>query len=501
MKDRPFVGRAADLSFLNEQFACSTNRTQFILLTAPSGGGKTHLIEYFLNEIADTCIIGRGRCWDNWAAVSYHPLREALQMLCPHPETLHPYLRAFLSEDFDGETRALQPQIFFPALCEFLKGKTQKKPLCLFLDDLQWADEGTLEWLDFCLHQQPTLELLILTTCRSKELAAIERFLERLIDARQQGLLQQRELSPLTCEDIAELAKQAAPDKCWNTALVERIWRISDGNPLLALEEICTHSGATDLALSRANPLRSHLDNLPKEARDLLCQAAVLGEYFDVEPLAAALDRESLWVARVLDELWHAHHLIVPDGHGYCFAHARYRELLLESMSPALRRQYHARLAVQETHMSSEQHTYHIVQSSDVRTGARALLKQGDDLRYRANWRDVLRFYNEALWHVKEEGDDSDLLLEIYQRIGDLQMWSAREPELARGYYEVALRWARESRRRVLLMARLGETFLHTPSGHRNLESALCLLGDGGPEPLRDWLEIRLLLSRGVSSL
>lgn len=502
MKNRPFIGRSSDLSFLHERLAAAIHDSaQLALLTAPAGGGKTQLAERFFEAIANTCLTLRGRCWDNWAAVSYHPLREALQPLSAADSKLPAHLRAFFSTQ--QQSAAIQPQVLFPALCDLLHAATTDKPLCLFLDDLQWADEGTLEWLDFCLYQQPALNVLVLTTCRSEELAGIERFMTRLHDLHQSGRFVQRNLNPLTREDVAQLAIQTVPDHNWDDALVEHIWSTSEGNPLLVIEELRAHSSSGFSPTDGISPLRTRLDSLPDKARDLLCQAAVIGERFSVEPLAIALDREPLSIARALDELWHAHHLIGPDGDGYRFAHARYRELLLESMSPALRRQYHARLTSQEIHIAPEQHTYHVVQSSDVRTGVYALLKQGDELRYRASWRDVMRFYTEALWHIKDEGEHPDLLLEIYQRIGDLQLWGAHEPELARGYYEAALRWAREPLHQALLLIRLGEIYMRAPNSPRDyltLERAMHLLGNDGPEPLRSWLEIRQIDFHGVYS-
>ena len=53
--------------------------------------------------------------------------------------------------------------------------------------------------------------------------------------------------------------------------------------------------------------------------------------------LAIAVGGDPVVTARALDELWHSQHLVIPDGEGYRFAHARYREALLASMSPALR--------------------------------------------------------------------------------------------------------------------------------------------------------------------
>ena len=42
--------------------------------------------------------------------------------------------------------------MLFRAIQQCLSGAAEPA-LCVFLDDLQWVDEGTLEWIDFALRE------------------------------------------------------------------------------------------------------------------------------------------------------------------------------------------------------------------------------------------------------------------------------------------------------------------------------------------------------------
>ena len=64
-------------------------------------------------------------------------------------------------------TQGWQRQRFFEALARAVL--LQNKPLLLFIDDLQWADRDTIEWLHYLLRFDPKARLLLLATVRSEE--------------------------------------------------------------------------------------------------------------------------------------------------------------------------------------------------------------------------------------------------------------------------------------------------------------------------------------------
>lgn len=117
-----------------------------------------------------------------------------------------------------------------------------------------------------------------------------------------------------------------------------------------------------------------------------------------MEVLAAAAEREPLEIAVRLDGLTGAGGLLVAEKDGYRFAHSRYREALLERMSPKRRQLYHSHLVDKVVRLHPAESAYHVVQAGPVLQGIEALLQQGDQALELFDWKDALRYYQEALW-------------------------------------------------------------------------------------------------------
>src|SRR5262249_16225455 len=67
-------------------------------------------------------------------------------------------------------TESWQRQHFFEALVQAIL--LSKQPLLLLLDDVQWCERETLEWLHYLLRFDPQAPLLLLGTVRSEEMTA-----------------------------------------------------------------------------------------------------------------------------------------------------------------------------------------------------------------------------------------------------------------------------------------------------------------------------------------
>ena len=69
---------------------------------------------------------------------------------------------------YESVTEYGQRQRFFEALARAILVASQ--PLLLLIDDLQWCDQETLEWLHFLLRFDPTARLLVIGCAREEEL-------------------------------------------------------------------------------------------------------------------------------------------------------------------------------------------------------------------------------------------------------------------------------------------------------------------------------------------
>ncbi len=199
------------------------------------------------------------------------------------------YLDSFSSDPKLRTERSffLQAELFYRA--------SQRGPVVLILDDLQWADSGSLDMIDYLRkYKDRKLPLLILASARTEFIKDQSEFLDNA---------ELIELSPLPIsgEIVREAypALQKAPDSLL-LALAER----SQGNPYF-LEELVKNMltlddiSMMDIDVSSQLPqslhmlLQSRLDSLSLEGRATALFAAVVGRVFWKGAVLAAFRRST----------------------------------------------------------------------------------------------------------------------------------------------------------------------------------------------------------------
>lgn len=157
------------------------------------------------------------------------------------------------------------------ALEAFVRAQADLMPQILFLEDAQWADETTMDLIDWLLGC-PDLKFAVFAFARPE------------IDARLPSLWANKNalrlsLSPLSRSASDKLVRVAMPeaDQRLRTSIVER----AGGNALF-LEELvrATTSGQDELPLTVQALLQMRLDKMPKSAREVVRAASVLGPVF-----------------------------------------------------------------------------------------------------------------------------------------------------------------------------------------------------------------------------
>jgi len=144
-------------------------------------------------------------------------------LLVTYPELPHP---GPLSEKW-------QRRHFFEALAKaFL---FEDKPKLLFLDDLQWCDRETLEWLAYLFHIEEAAKLLVIGTLRPMEGASNEPLQNLLAELRSADSMAEINLDGLDESESLELAAQVAGSDMNPNP---HIFRESEGNPLFVVEMI-----------------------------------------------------------------------------------------------------------------------------------------------------------------------------------------------------------------------------------------------------------------------
>ena len=226
------------------------------------------------------------------------------------------------------------------------------EPTMLVLEDVHWADEGSLHALEYVARNAVSGRLLVLATSRSGENGAVDRFLEK---AAAEGVLEIVQLSGITAEAVSSLlAKELSPND-FPEGFAARIAGECRGNPffftevlrqMLADGSIVQKDGkfslvASDTPLPKSvdELVQRRLDSLEPDAIALAEYASCVGREF---PVAAAISMRSLKDPLLsLEKLRSSGIINVSESGEGEFAHAFYRDALYGNIVPRWRNVYH----------------------------------------------------------------------------------------------------------------------------------------------------------------
>jgi hypothetical protein len=219
------------------------------------------------------------------------------------------------------------------AVAGLVREAAASRPVVAVLDDLQWADESSLQVLAFVAGQTRTSRVLLLGAFRDAEAGPA------LLDvARGADVVQ---LPALAEADVARLmagVSGVAPDP----EVARDVWRRTGGNPFFA-REVTRLLATGEVPAGVRDVLDRRLAALPAACREVLGAAAVLGTEFDVAVLAdvaglpaddAVVRLERAARARVLLRL------PAPVG-SYRFVHDLFRETVAAGLPDGTRRALH----------------------------------------------------------------------------------------------------------------------------------------------------------------
>ena len=394
------VGRERELeelkSFLDSAVE-GKGKTVFVL--GEAGSGKTRLVTEFLNRAKKQGVTAlTGWCLSN-AAVPYFPFFEAFNaylsgvqceenegdsaQLCESKKEPIEKKRTWYREEIDimswlmgptqaeqfGKSRAISPQVWkdqtFAAVTKTLTAISTRKPIILFIDDVQWADSASLALIHYISRAINSEKVLLLATFRSEQLTGDAEgrphpLVETLRLMKREDLFKEIKIANLNQKDVSEVAESML-EGALDIDLAEKLAKESQGNPLfiveslrmlrehgslihehdkwrLAQSEIGIPDKIRDIILQR-------LSSLTRNQRKVLDAASAIGERFDAELVACVLGHEAPEAIETLDVIWQTTSLIRCEGELYRFDHASSRDAVYGEISPAQKRVYHSKIA------------------------------------------------------------------------------------------------------------------------------------------------------------
>src|SRR5438105_470348 len=219
------IGRKQEWEALHEAWhAASAGEPRFVLVTGEAGIGKSRLAEEFLLWASQQgAVTAKTRSYAAEGQLSLAPvtdwlrsdglrskLRQLDEVWLTEIARLLPELVAEQPDlpHYASVTEYGQRQRFFEALARAILVAPQ--PLLLLIDDLQWCDQETLEWLHFLLRFDPMARLLVVGCARGEELPPHHPLRTFLLHLRTTTGVTEITLQPLDATETAKLASQVA---------------------------------------------------------------------------------------------------------------------------------------------------------------------------------------------------------------------------------------------------------------------------------------------------
>ena len=380
----PFCGRGAEDAAMQRAWeGARDGGFEVVLVGGEPGIGKTRLVaRVALRAQAQGATVLAGRC-DKDVRVPFGPFAGALRWMVQHTE---PGVLARHLGEHPAELVALAPEIarsvdglvprpstdaetertrLFDAVCAWLRPEgSSTSGTVIVLDDLQWADTGTVLLLRHLVRAAPE-GLLVLGTYRDTEVPASHPLTSALADLRPLPAVTRvrlRGLDPAAVRDIVQGSARRTLD-AEGVAFADLVWTETAGNPLFVgqllhhLAEIgaLVHrdghwTGDLDLAAigipdSVREVIGRRLATLPAATAALLRAAAVTGLEFDVGLLAEVVDRADDEVLDGLEQALGAALVTEVGVDRFRFAHALVRDTLHADLSASRRAREHRRVA------------------------------------------------------------------------------------------------------------------------------------------------------------
>ncbi|MEY2607508.1 MAG: hypothetical protein QOH31_5362, partial [Verrucomicrobiota bacterium] len=239
-------------------------------------------------------------------------------------------------------------------------------PLALFLDDLQWLDAATLDFLEDLLTQPDVHHLMLIGAYRDNEVDSTHSLWRRLEAIRQTGAtVHDIVLAPLAREDLGQLIVDSlhCEPEC-ATPLAQLVQEKTGGNPFFVIqfiyalveEQLLTfdhndarwfwnlnriHSkGYTDNVVEL---MVGKLNRLPVETQKALQELACLGNSAEISTISIVHGTSE---EQVHSDLWEAVRLefIAHQDGAYKFVHDRIQEAAYSQIPEHSRAEAHLRI-------------------------------------------------------------------------------------------------------------------------------------------------------------
>jgi class 3 adenylate cyclase/tetratricopeptide (TPR) repeat protein len=417
----PLVGRERELGVLSHALGQAREETspQLVTLVGVPGIGKSRLLAELFQVVdrdPDLILWRQGRSLPYGEALSYWALAEIIKSQLGVLETdsvdvADAKLRAGVAAAIDSAEaewieRHLRPLLglgaqlaeagdrraeAFAAWRRFLEAIAERQPIVLVFEDLHWADDGLLDFIDYLADWASGVALLIVCTARPELLAKRPEWGGGKRSATTVTV------PALRSEETAQLLATLLEQTLLPAEIQAAVLRRTEGNPLFAEEYVRMLQDRGFLVRSRhgweledhdnlplpetvQGMIAARLDSLSTDEKELVQNAAVIGKVFWTGAVAALGGAEK---PHLLEERLHAlerkeflrreRRSAVAAETQYAFLHLLLRDVAYGQIPRAKRAAKHVRaaewmesLAADRSEDRAEMLAHHYIEALDL---------------------------------------------------------------------------------------------------------------------------------------
>jgi class 3 adenylate cyclase/tetratricopeptide (TPR) repeat protein len=542
--EAPFVGRDRELRLMKDLFhgCADEGKADLVSITGIAGIGKSRLAwefyKYF-DGLPQLTYWHRGRCLSYGEGVTYWALADMVRMRCriaedEEPGSARAKLQAVVVEHIldEEERRFVEPRVahllgleegprferddLFAAWRVFFERLAEVNPVMMVFEDMQWADDSLLDFIDYLLEWARSSPLFVCTLARPElqerrptwgagRRSFTSLYLEPLSESAMEQLLSG--LVPGLAEEVrGQILERAEGIPLY---AVETVRMLLDRGALFQEGPVYRPVGAIEtleIPETLHALIAARLDGLVPEERRLLQDASVLGKTFTKRGLAALFGLAENELEPLLGSLVRKQFLAVqadprsPEHGQYSFLQDLVRHVAYETLSKRQRRSRHLAAAAHlESAFAEDEEIVEVLAShyldayraapdaedaDDIKVQAREMLaRAGDRAASLAAAREAQRYFEQAA----ELTDEGLVRADFEDRAGRMA-WRRGRGDEARALFEQALsefEVAGLSHPAARISARIAEIDFrdgHPPEAVARLERALEALSADEPD-------------------